>query len=250
VADDIVDELKEVLLDESKPDEERIKAAKELWRIELTKEPILDRVPALSFVYPIDEQNIYKTVKEMDIKEVPKIEYIVYRGLYEYYRELASDRVSEADISELLDLSVSENPFVREEAKKRLEEIPSEELISEAKRREAIAIRKRAEAILMESESIARNISRVTNIMSLKYLSREQVDKVRKPTKKYAKDAFKSGIWKNAWGAPEDYGIRPDTYVYSVDRPQTKDFVRMAVFKGIWRSEWGDPEEYYKTLEY
>lgn len=84
---------------------------------------------------------------------------------------------------------------------------------------------------------------RITDPSILPYLSPAQIENVGYPSRGYAKDAFRNGLWNLKWGDPEDYGISIDIAI-NVSKPQNKDFAYVVFSKGFWNEKWGDPRKW------
>lgn len=64
--------------------------------------------------------------------------------------------------------------------------------------------------------------------------------KSEKPTRNWAKELFKAGIWKVEWGSPQNYGIE-SKLLLPLQRPQTPYDWAFAYY-GFWDHEhWGPP---------
>jgi len=235
-----VEELTKVLMDNSAPMEERIEAAAKLYEYYLAGV----EVPLAITEFARKSVDELREIIESGHYAKGTEEEAIVKGLYKAKVEVIRRRLSKMSLIEIAKVYASPSSNVEKEIAGELLSGKEEELEKEVKKISLAVEVLKQEAIKEEAEFIKGNIPRISQPTQYRFLSDLQIKSIKKPSKFYAKEAFKSGLWNLEWGDPEEYGINVKTYAYYVDRPMNKDFALMMKSKGIWFFHWGDLSEY------
>ncbi len=217
----------EILKDESKSIDERIIAAESIAR-RYDEKNVSDK-----------ERLLFADFMRMDLSTLEKcikgrlwtsfLKEAVVKGVYKYKLERLKESVNDMLIEE-----VGERFLKSRSVKER-------EILGKALRARADEI----ETMKLATAATIKNLEPgIGGPADLPYLSNAQISSVSKPSKRYAKAAFRTGKWKTSWGNPSDYGMDPKNEVRYVDKPANRDFAVLVYKLGLWQPEWGSPSEY------
>lgn len=235
-----VKELIKILKDVKAPIRERIESASELYSRYLAGE----KVPVIITKFAkksvdelrelIDEGHYVKGTEEE----------VVLKGIYSAKVERIRKRLKEADLMEVAKIYVNTMSNVEKEIASEMLKGQEEKLKKEAEALLAASRIRLAEAMNKEAEFVEGDVPMISSPTQYRFLSNAQVKSVIRPSRFYAREAFKNGLWNSRWGNPEKYGINVDTYVYHVCKPANRDFVLLMLERSIWIPDWGNPEDY------
>lgn len=242
--------MEEIIFDSTKPFEQRVKAAYDVAAAIEEKQYI-----------PTKAYEIFRYYLTMDIDELgssvefaefpSEEEKIIATGVFKYRENKIRKELEKADISKLIDRffnpkSATERRIAEEMILKYRSEIKKDVYETISAMMPALipsSITQLSEAakdfrsILEEFKKIASNFFGLSpNIPTemLPMCSEAQIQRIKKPTKGYARMAFRAGMWNDNWGDPEEYGIDVESELRFVDKVGNEAFRRMLMRRGIF----------------
>lgn len=235
-----VEELVNILRRQDVPMEKRIEAAAKLYNYYLAGAEV---PPAIIEFARKSVDELKEIIDEEHYAKGTEEEAIV-KGIFKAKVDRIKNRLKKAGLTEIARVYVSTKSNVEKEIAREMLKGKEEKLKEEASVLSAAAELMKAEAIAREAEFIKGNIPKISSPSDYRFLSDLQIKSVSKPTKYYATEAFKNGLWNLEWGDPKEYGIDVGSLVHYVSKPMNKDFARLMYSKGIWFFHWGNPEDY------
>ena len=217
----------DILLDESKPIDERVKAAEKIAR-RYDEGSAGDKESALFSGFMRDSISTLDRYIKAELWTSP-LEEAIIKGVYNYKVSRLKENVAGMSVSDLAtkyaeSTSDVEKKILSEALHERKDEIETIDLVLEA---------------LKE-----KYVQRLSSPDAYPFMSDGQISSIKEPSKRYAREAFRNGLWNVNWGDPSNYGINIESEAYYVARPMNRDFAIMMYKRGMWLHDWGEPSEY------